>query len=107
MRVDTHVQAGATVPPYYDSLLAKVIARGGDRGGALAALRGALDRCAVDGVVTNLGLQRALLADPGFAAGGVDTGYLARWLAAAPEATGTERRQPRPFGMTAWGRRDG
>jgi acetyl-CoA carboxylase biotin carboxylase subunit len=81
VRVDTHVQAGASVPPYYDSLLAKVIARGGDRDGALAALRGALDRCAVEGVVTNLGLQRALLADPEFGAGGVDTGYLARWLA--------------------------
>jgi acetyl-CoA carboxylase biotin carboxylase subunit len=81
VRVDTHVQAGASVPPYYDSLLAKVIARGGDRDGALAGLRGALDRCAVDGVVTNLGLQRALLADPEFGAGAVDTGYLARWLA--------------------------
>jgi acetyl-CoA carboxylase biotin carboxylase subunit len=81
VRVDTHLQAGATVPPYYDSLLAKVIAHAGDREGALAALRDALDRCAIDGVATNLGLQRALLADPEFAAGGVDTGYLARWLA--------------------------
>jgi len=81
VRVDTHLQAGATVPPYYDSLLAKVIAHGGDRDGAIAALRDALDRCAIDGVTTNLGLQRALLADPEFAAGGVDTGYLARWLA--------------------------
>ena len=42
VRVDTHLQAGATVPPYYDSLLAKVIARGSDRDGALRALRGAL-----------------------------------------------------------------
>jgi acetyl/propionyl-CoA carboxylase alpha subunit len=81
IRVDTHVQAGATVPPYYDSLLAKVIAQAGDRDGALAVLRGALDRCVIDGVTTNLGLQRALLADPEFAAGGVDTGYLARRLA--------------------------
>jgi acetyl-CoA carboxylase biotin carboxylase subunit len=81
VRVDTHLQAGAMVPPYYDSLLAKVIAHGGDREGALAALRDALDRCAIDGVATNLGLHRALLADPEFAAGGVDTGYLARWLA--------------------------
>jgi len=81
VRVDTHVQAGVTVPPYYDSLLAKVIAHGRDRGGALAALRGALDRCAVEGVTTNLGLHRALLADPEFGAGGADTGYLARWLA--------------------------
>jgi acetyl-CoA carboxylase, biotin carboxylase subunit len=81
VRVDTHLQAGATVPPYYDSLLAKVIARGGDRGSALRTLRGALGRCAVDGVTTNLELHRALLADPEFAAGGMDTGYLARWLA--------------------------
>jgi acetyl-CoA carboxylase, biotin carboxylase subunit len=81
VRVDTHVQAGVTVPPYYDSLLAKVIARGVDRDAALAGLADALDRCAVDGVTTNLGMQRSIIADPAFAAGGVDTGYLARWLA--------------------------
>ena len=83
VRVDTHLQAGATVPPYYDSLLAKVIAHAGDRDGARMALGDALDRCAIDGVTTNLGLQRALLADAEFAAGGVDTGYLARRLASA------------------------
>jgi acetyl-CoA carboxylase biotin carboxylase subunit len=80
VRVDTHLQARATVPPYYDSLLAKVIAHGGDRDAALRALRSALGRCGVDGVSTNLELHRALLADAEFAAGGVDTGYLARWL---------------------------
>jgi acetyl-CoA carboxylase, biotin carboxylase subunit len=85
VRVDTHLQAGATVPPYYDSLLAKVIAHGADRAHALAALRRALDRCAIDGVTTSLDLHRALLADAEFAAGGVDTGYLARRLAATPE----------------------
>jgi acetyl-CoA carboxylase biotin carboxylase subunit len=88
VRVDTHLQAGATVPPYYDSLLAKVIAHAVDRDGALGALRDALDRCAIDGVSTNLGLQRALLADPEFAAGGADTGYLARWLARRKEGNG-------------------
>ena len=97
-RVDTHVQAGAAVPPYYDSLLAKVIARGGDRGAALGALRGALDRCAIDGVVTNLGLQRAVIGSPGFAAGGVDTGYLARWLA-GESGDGDGAESPGPFGM--------
>jgi acetyl-CoA carboxylase biotin carboxylase subunit len=81
VRVDTHLQADATVPPYYDSLLAKVVARGANRSAALAVLRDALSRCAIDGVTTNLGMQRAVLADPEFAAGGVDTGYLARWLA--------------------------
>lgn len=86
VRVDTHLQEGTAVPPYYDSLLAKVIGHGASRGHALAVLRGALGRCAVDGVTTNLGLHRALLADPEFAAGGVDTGYLARWLARAADA---------------------
>jgi acetyl-CoA carboxylase biotin carboxylase subunit len=97
IRVDSHLQAGATVPPYYDSLLAKVIAGDADRGGALAALRGALDRCAVDGVITNLDMQRAILADPEFAAGGVDTGYLARWLAGrAGDGAGTATADPVP-----------
>jgi acetyl-CoA carboxylase, biotin carboxylase subunit len=68
------------VPPHYDSLLAKVIGHGGDRGEALATLRGALDRCAVDGVVTNLEMHRGLLADAEFGKGGVDTGYLGRFL---------------------------
>jgi acetyl-CoA carboxylase biotin carboxylase subunit len=80
VRVDTHIQAGVTVPPYYDSLLAKIIAYGADRAGALGTLGDALGRCAVEGVTTNLGMQRAIIADPAFAAGGVDIGYLARWL---------------------------
>jgi acetyl-CoA carboxylase biotin carboxylase subunit len=80
-RVDTHVQAGSAVPPHYDSLLAKVVARGAGRGAALRRLAQALERCAIDGVATNLGLHRALLADGEFAAGGVDTGYLERLLA--------------------------
>jgi acetyl-CoA carboxylase biotin carboxylase subunit len=83
IRVDTHVQAGATVPPHYDSLLAKVIAHGPGRGEAVETLRGALDRCAVDGVVTNLDMHRGLLADPEFGKGGVDTGYLERFLESA------------------------
>jgi len=81
VRVDTHVQARSAVPAYYDSLLAKVIAHGGDRDGALAVLSGALDRCALDGVTTNVAMQRAIVADPEFRAGGVTTDYLARYLA--------------------------
>jgi acetyl-CoA carboxylase, biotin carboxylase subunit len=86
VRVDTHMQAGAAVPAYYDSLLAKVIAHGADRDEALEMLRAALDRCAVEGVVTNLPMQRAVIGSPGFAGGGVDTGYLGRWLAGKPGA---------------------
>ena len=81
VRVDTHVQAGAAVPAYYDSLLAKVIGYGAGREEALGTLRDALARCVVEGVVTNLEMQRAVIGSPGFAGGGVDTGYLGRWLA--------------------------
>jgi acetyl-CoA carboxylase biotin carboxylase subunit len=76
-RVDTHIQAGETVPPHYDSLLAKVIAFGADRGEALGRLASALDRVEIDGVVTNLGMHRALITAEEFARGGVDTGFLA------------------------------
>ena len=71
------------MPPYYDSLLAKVIGYGADRAEALGTLRDALERCVIDGVVTNLEMQRAVVGSPGFAEGGVDTGYLGRWLGAA------------------------
>jgi len=84
VRVDTHVQAGAGVPAYYDSLLAKVVAHGADRDAALRTLGGALERCVVEGVVTNLGLQRAVVGSAAFTAGGVDTGFLGKWLAPRP-----------------------
>jgi acetyl-CoA carboxylase, biotin carboxylase subunit len=82
--VDTHVQAGAAVPPYYDSLLVKVIGYGADRAEARRTVREALDRCVVEGVATNLEMQRAVTASPGLVDGGVDTGYLGRWLAGVP-----------------------
>jgi acetyl-CoA carboxylase biotin carboxylase subunit len=81
IRVDTHVQAGSAVPAQYDSLLAKLVAFGTDREEALARLRGALGRCEIGGVATNVTMLAELAADGEFAAGGVDTGYLARWLA--------------------------
>jgi acetyl-CoA carboxylase biotin carboxylase subunit len=81
IRVDTHVQAGSAVPAQYDSLLAKLVAFGADRGEALARLRGALGRCEIGGVATNVAMLAALAADEEFAAGGVDTGYLTRWQA--------------------------
>ncbi len=92
IRVDTHVQAGAVVPAQYDSLLAKLVASGADRGAALARLRGALGRCEIGGVATNVAMLAALAADGEFAAGGVDTGYLARWLAAWLALEGGGRR---------------
>jgi acetyl-CoA carboxylase biotin carboxylase subunit len=83
IRVDTHLQEGTEVPPGYDSLLAKLIVSGDDRFEVLERLRGALARCDIAGVATTLGLHAAVAADPEFAGGGVDTGYLARFLAGA------------------------
>ena len=80
IRVDTHIQAGSAVPPEYDSLLAKLVVSGADRTQALARLRGALARCQVDGLATNLPLLSRMVDDKEMDAGGVDTGYLERFL---------------------------
>jgi acetyl-CoA carboxylase, biotin carboxylase subunit len=92
IRVDTHVQAGSAVPAQYDSLLAKLVVAGADRAGALARLRGALARCRIDGVATNLPLLSMVVDDAEWAAGGVDTGWLEqaleRWVGPGPEQLG-------------------
>ena len=76
IRVDTYLSAGTTVPPFYDSLVAKLIVSGADRAEALARMRDALDRCVVEGVAINAARQRAIVSEPEFAAGGVDTSWI-------------------------------
>ncbi|HEY3036648.1 MAG TPA: hypothetical protein VGJ54_18565, partial [Streptosporangiaceae bacterium] len=88
IRVDTGVQAGSVVPPYYDSLLAKLIVHAPDRPRAVSGLRYALDRCEIAGVTTNLELHAELARDPAFAAGGDATDFLDRFLRRA--ATGAD-----------------
>jgi acetyl-CoA carboxylase biotin carboxylase subunit len=83
VRVDSGVAAGSPVPPYYDSLLAKVIAHGRDRGEALARMRAALADLQIEGVRTNVALHRALLDDPDVVAGRLHTRLLEGWLARA------------------------
>ncbi|HEY5427720.1 MAG TPA: biotin carboxylase N-terminal domain-containing protein [Solirubrobacteraceae bacterium] len=80
LRVDTHCRPGATVPPYYDSLLAKLIAHADDRDGAIEILRDALGDVDVEGVETNRTLLISVLAHPDFAAGAVTTDWLERAL---------------------------
>jgi acetyl-CoA carboxylase, biotin carboxylase subunit len=80
IRVDTHVQGGSVVPPYYDSLLAKLIVHGRDRADALARARAALSLLRIEGVPTTAPVHRALLDDPEFSAGGVDTAFFERFL---------------------------
>ena len=81
VRVDSHLEGGAVVPPYYDSLMGKVIVHGVDRNAALAAMQKALAACAVDGISTNLGLLRQIVAHKDFARGGVTTAFLPALLA--------------------------
>jgi acetyl-CoA carboxylase biotin carboxylase subunit len=85
IRVDTHIIAGARVPPFYDSMIAKVIAHGPGRATAIARLRQALSETKISGVATNIAFHLDVLADPEFQAGGVDTSYLARFLESASQ----------------------
>jgi acetyl-CoA carboxylase, biotin carboxylase subunit len=80
IRVDTHVQAGATVPPFYDSLLGKLIARGANRAEAVHKMRRALSSVEIAGVATNLPMHAELMRSDEFARGGMDTGFLQRFF---------------------------
>jgi acetyl-CoA carboxylase biotin carboxylase subunit len=80
IRVDTHIAAGSRIPPYYDSLMAKIIAHAPDRDGAVSRLRQALAATRITGVHSNLAFQQRVLADREFQAGGFDTGFVARLL---------------------------
>lgn len=84
VRMDTHVQQGSVVPPYYDSLLGKLIVHGKDRAQALQRLQSALDACHIEGVPTNLVLHKSVCSSAAFQHGGVDTGFLPQHLAAHP-----------------------
>jgi acetyl-CoA carboxylase biotin carboxylase subunit len=78
IRVDTHVYAGYTVPPYYDSLLAKVIVHGRDRPEALARMGQALESFILEGVTTTIPFLARVIRHPDFVAGRVDTRFLER-----------------------------
>jgi acetyl-CoA carboxylase biotin carboxylase subunit len=81
VRVDSHLYDGYTVPPYYDSLIAKIITYGETRSIALAKMRQALDELVVEGIRTNTPLHRDLVRDEAFKTGGVSIHYLERKLA--------------------------
>ncbi len=76
VRIDSGIQAGSTVTPYYDSLLAKVIASGPDRASAVRRLTAALERYVILGVGTNIAFLRALVAHPAFASQALTTRYI-------------------------------
>ena len=80
IRVDTHVYQGYRVPPYYDSMIGKLIAHAETRELALARLSTALSEIVIDGIKTNIPLHQSLARDPAFMAGGTDIHYLEKKL---------------------------
>ena len=80
VRVDSHLYCGYSIPPYYDSLIAKIITYGKDREAALARMRTALDELFILGIKTNTELQRELVSDAEFKRGGVNIHYLEKKL---------------------------
>ena len=80
IRVDSHMYSGYAVPPYYDSLIAKVIAHGEHRRAAIARMTTALQEIVVDGISTNIPLHQEIFQHGAFKAGGTDIHYLERRL---------------------------
>jgi acetyl-CoA carboxylase biotin carboxylase subunit len=83
VRIDTAAYAEGTIPPYYDSLIAKLVVRGKDRSEAISRMSRALGMFIVEGIYTTIPLHRRILADPDFRAGNFDTGFIERFLAKA------------------------
>ncbi|HEX9802183.1 MAG TPA: acetyl-CoA carboxylase biotin carboxylase subunit [Gammaproteobacteria bacterium] len=80
VRVDSHIYNGYKVPPYYDSMIGKLICHGPTRDIALARMRTALDETIIEGIKTNIPLHQMLMEDAGFEAGGTNIHYLEKKL---------------------------
>jgi acetyl-CoA carboxylase, biotin carboxylase subunit len=76
VRVDSAAYTGALIPPYYDSLVAKLIVKGRDRGEAIGRMKRALEMFVIEGIKTSIPLQRRIMADPDFASGNFDTHFI-------------------------------
>lgn len=81
VRWDSHIYADYSVPPYYDSMVGKLITYGDNRDVAIARMRNALNELVVDGIKTNIALHKDILSDQGFVNGGANIHYLEKKLA--------------------------
>ncbi len=86
VRLDTAAYAEGVIPPYYDSLIAKLVVRGKDRSEAISRMSRALDMFIIEGIFTTIPLHKRILADPDFRAGRFDTTFIERFLAKGKEA---------------------
>lgn len=80
IRIDSHIYSGYKVPPYYDSMIGKIIAHGVDRPTAIARMRNALAEIVIDGINTNVPLHQEIFQHSAFQAGGTDIHYLEKRL---------------------------
>ncbi len=80
VRVDSHIYSGYKVPPYYDSMIGKVITHGGDRDAAIARMKNALGEIVIEGIKTNVPLHEEIFQHAAFQAGGTDIHYLEKRL---------------------------
>ena len=85
VRVDTHVYAGYTIPPYYDSMIAKLIVYGRDREETIRRLTRALEEFVVEGMKTTVPLHQRIVRDDAFLAGDYTIKWLENWLETNPE----------------------
>jgi acetyl-CoA carboxylase, biotin carboxylase subunit len=93
VRIDSGVEAGSQVSPFYDSLLAKVIVWGPSRNEAVARMRRALDEVEVHGVATTVGFLREVIDVPEFLAGTYHTTFLETWMAGRAVPAGTAKEE--------------
>ena len=83
IRVDSHIYSGYNVPPFYDSMIGKVIAHGADREAAIGRMRNALSEVVIEGIKTNVPLHQEIFQHAAFQAGGTDIHYLEKRLGLA------------------------
>jgi len=84
IRLDTACHAEAVISPYYDSMIAKLVARGNTRGEAILRMRRALESFVIEGIHTNVALQQRIVADEDFVRGRLSTAFMERLLSATP-----------------------
>ena len=89
VRVDTFAHSECTIPPYYDSMIAKIIVHGRDRQEAIARMRRTLEMTVIEGIKTSIPLHLKILADPDFIAGRLSTSFMDRYLTEKKPASTT------------------
>ena len=88
VRVETFAHSECTISPYYDSMIAKIIAHGRDRPEAIARMKRTLEMTVIEGIKTTIPLHLRILADPEFVAGKLSTSFMERFLARPNAAAG-------------------